>query len=513
MTATPLSTIIALARAGSLEHAWYQFAAAGYDRRDEDPAALTVKGRLLKDRALRAEGEERRRLFLESAEAYRRSAALQPGTYPLINAATLAFLAGDRVQGAEIAREVLERIEREPDEPETPYWRGATVAEALLLLGRIEDAKSVLGEAIAAAPRAWEDHASTLRQFILIHEELGADAAWLELLRPPPSLAWTGGASGAAATNEEATRRRVADLIAAERIGFAFGGLGAGVEIVAAEAAVDAGAELHVVLAGGAEAFAAGWVDSAGTEWRPRFEALLQAAETVHMVRPIGRPPSRSMIALGARVAAGAARLNAERLMSKALAVDLDRAEAGAVEDPLPLASDPSQAEGGGAGPRLLALLAIGVGDAEEEGFESRLEVLREALAPFASPALAPHLSGDDVLVGFGEVEEAARAAGAIHSRLRGFAPVRIAGHFGAIPLLRDPFLDAARLSDNGAQILKAIAHAAPPDTICVSLDFAAALAAGSAGASCAHWIGELHAFDGGTAIPLYALRPLVSGD
>ena len=126
LTAAPLSTIIALARAGALDHAWYQFSAAGYDARDDDPAALTVKGRLLKDRGLRTSGEERRLLYLQSAEAYRRAAALQPGTYPLINAATLSLLSGDRGQGEEIAREVLARIAAEPDEPETPYWRAAT---------------------------------------------------------------------------------------------------------------------------------------------------------------------------------------------------------------------------------------------------------------------------------------------------------------------------------------------------------------------------------------------------
>src|SRR3954463_8719052 len=102
-SAAPLSTIIALARAGALDHAWYQFTAAGYDVRGDDPAALTVKGRLLKDRALRAQGEERRRFYLQSAEAYRRAAALQPGTYPLINAATLSLLSGDRDRAQEIA--------------------------------------------------------------------------------------------------------------------------------------------------------------------------------------------------------------------------------------------------------------------------------------------------------------------------------------------------------------------------------------------------------------------------
>src|SRR3954468_21772571 len=110
IAATPLSTIIALARAGALDHAWYQFSTAGYGARDDDPAALTVKGRLLKDRALRASGEERRRLYLESSAAYHRAAALQPGTYPLINAATLSLLSGDVDQARELAREVLDRI-------------------------------------------------------------------------------------------------------------------------------------------------------------------------------------------------------------------------------------------------------------------------------------------------------------------------------------------------------------------------------------------------------------------
>src|SRR3954466_11094159 len=148
MTSTPLSTIIALARAGALDHAWYQFSAAGYDAGDDDPAALTVKGRLLKDRALRASGDERRRFYLESAEAYRRAAALQPGTYPLINAATLSLLSGNRFQADEIAHEVLERIAREPEEPETPYWRAATEAEAWLILRVEDEARGALERAI-----------------------------------------------------------------------------------------------------------------------------------------------------------------------------------------------------------------------------------------------------------------------------------------------------------------------------------------------------------------------------
>ena len=510
-SAVPLSTIIALARAGALEHAWYQFSAAGYDRRDDDPAALNVKGRLLKDRALRARGDARRRLYLESAEAYRGSAALQPGTYPLINAATLSLLAGDPAQAAEIASEVLERIERDPDEPETPYWRGATLAEALLLLGRTDEARAALAVALAAAPRAWEDHASTLRQFVLIHDALGVDASWLAMLRPPRSLSYSGAAVQLDAAGEEDVRGKVADLLERERIGFAFGGLGTAAEIAAAEAALDAGAELHLVVPAGTEAFARACAEPAGR--RARFDAAVEAAESLHMVRPIGGEPSREMVALGAEVATGAARLNAERLMSEAIRLRLGGGEAKPDELVIPLleARQLPQLRASSLPP--LALLSVSVGDASDPEFEARLGELRDVLAEFEPLAVHPHLAGDEVVAGFGDVSDAARAAGAIHARLRGRMPVRTAGHFGFIAIVTDPFVAAARPSESGARIVKAIGQAAPPDTICVSLDFAAALAAGSGGPSCAHWIGELHAFDGGTAIPLYALRPLASDD
>jgi hypothetical protein len=114
-----LASIIAYARAGAADHAWRLFTAAGLDQL-EDPAALNVKGRLLKDQALRSEGEARRRLYREAAEAYRSSAALQLASYPLINAASLMLLAGERAKAEGLAGEVLAGIETNPDEPETP---------------------------------------------------------------------------------------------------------------------------------------------------------------------------------------------------------------------------------------------------------------------------------------------------------------------------------------------------------------------------------------------------------
>ena len=516
-TAVPLSTIIALARAGALDHAWAQFCAAGYDREDRDPAALTVKGRLLKDHALRASGEARRRFYLQSADAYQSSAALQPATYPLINAATLSLLSGDRAKAEQIAREVLERIAREPDEPETPYYRAATEAEALLLLGRAVEAKAALEAALAAGPRAWEDHASTLRQFLTIEDALGRDPAWLDLLRPPRSLFYSGPAAFAAGAGRATFDAPLAAVLDGERIGFGYGGLAAGAEIAVAEALLAHGAELHVILPSDPASFAARFVDPHGADWRLRFDAALAAAETVELTRPLQAPPDPRLVALAGEVARGAAMLNAERLMSEAVALHVGpsgaessglrahvvAAPAGAAS--VTPAEAPAPPESRSA---MLALLAVSVGGGAEAGFEDRLEDVRDALALAGAPRISPHLGGDCILIGYEGPLEAAAAARAIHARLRARMPLRVAGHYGLISCVRDPFMDALKPTESGTEIVRAIARAIPPDTICVSHDFAASLAARAGAPSGAHWIGELQAFDGGSAIGLYALRP-----
>jgi hypothetical protein len=86
--------------------------------------------------------------------------------------------------------------------------------------------------------------------------------------------------------------------------------------------------------------------------------------------------------------------------------------------------------------------------------------------------------------------------------------PLRIAGHHGLTPCIRDPFSGTSRPTEEGAAIVREIAGAIPPDTLCVSHDFAALLAADSGRAAGINWIGELQAFDGGGAIGLYALAP-----
>lgn len=334
----------------------------------------------------------------------------------------------------------------------------------------------MLEAAVAAAPRAWEDHASTLRQFLIIQDVLGGDRAWLDLLRPPRSLHFAGDGAAEAAADPG--------------IGFGFGALAAGDELAAAEALLARGAELHVVLPSDPASFAAAFVDPEGKEWRARFDAALAAAESLRCVRPLDRPPVAAAIALADRIACGAALLNAERLMGEAV-----------------------QSRPPGTIPELpgLALLAIRLGGGTGAGFEDRLGEVRDALDAASEPALAPHLSGENILVGYADCGSAAAAARGVHARLRDRLPMRIAGHYGLIDCVRDPFSQAVRPTGSGVDVAEAIAGASPPGSICVSDDFAAVLAASAAGPGEASWIGEIQAYDGGPAIGLYALKAIAA--
>jgi TolA-binding protein len=132
MIRSTLTAITRLARAGALEQAWGLFQGSGYDPLPDDADVLTVYGRLLKDRAAQASGPAREELLNQAIAAYTRASGLSRATYPLINAATLAYLSGRRDQAATLARQTIALLDSGQHAAETQYWLGATRAEALL---------------------------------------------------------------------------------------------------------------------------------------------------------------------------------------------------------------------------------------------------------------------------------------------------------------------------------------------------------------------------------------------
>jgi hypothetical protein len=319
--------ILTLARAGATSRAWDAFIAAGLERVD-DVNALTLKGRLLKDRARQATGAERAALFAQSGAAYRQAATLRPDSYPLINAAAMALFAGDGATAASLARDVLMLLDSNPSQGETPYWREATRAEALLLTGQIAPAKSSLAAAIAMAPKAWEDHASTLRQFTTIHSMIGEDALWLDAHRPKPALHFSGILG--IAPDDAAASQAIEKAVHAIAPGFGYGALAAGADIIAAEAIVASGAELHVILPTQPSDFVESSVVPFGTAWLPRYQVLLETCASLTICGEM----SRAGIALAEYRAMGMAAERAGLLEARALALRIEPGERPALGDP-----------------------------------------------------------------------------------------------------------------------------------------------------------------------------------
>jgi tetratricopeptide (TPR) repeat protein len=510
-----------MARAGALDQAWRLFEAAGLASEADDAAIACIQGRLLKDQAARNRSPD---LYRSAARAYLRAADLQPATYPLINAATLSLLAGERAEAAILAAQVLDRIAAEPDEPETPYWRAATRAEALLLLDRHDQARAAFAEAIALAPLAWEDHASTLRQFGLILAAQGQDPAWLDAHRPPRSLHFGGHMSfDARVSRREHLDDRIRAVLEEERVGFGFGALAAGADILIAEALLERGAELHAVLPGGPDAFAAVSVEPFGKAWRRRFDSLLAGAASVRGVRPLGVPPGRLVIEVADEIAMGAAVMNARRLETQALQLlvlpDEPSSAAGApvhgrwaeAGGRQRLVTAPREAVRTGEPPRppafphdRLALLAVAAPDGEGAG--ARLAALFARMADAPPPAVPPYFTGREVMLAYRDVAQAGAAAVALAAPPGEGDALAIGGHYGIAETLEDPFAGRMRLAGEAAALAAGAAASAPPGSVCVTADFAAAFAGSGAAGLQSELVGELAGAAG--AIDLYALKP-----
>lgn len=524
-----LVTIIAHARSGALEHAWRLFRAAGLESVDDDPAVLSLRGRLLKDQALGADAPAAREFYRQAGDAYGRAGAISGATYPLINAATLALLAGDGDQAQRRARSVLALLEAGESEPDTPYYRAATRAEALVLLGQTASAAEALSAAMALAPRAWEDHASTLQQFARILAARGEAAGWLDALRPPRSLQFGGHMT--LDPDDLAAVPAVTGYLAAERVGFGFGALAAGADIVIAEALLAREAELHLILPAPPATFRARSVEAMGSSWGARFDAVLPRAETVRWVGHPDDPVQSPGVRLAAEMAMGAAIQHARALASEAvqlLIVDpfgSDRGESGGTawmagawqatglrQRCLPAPRSGRPVSLSGAAPVALAAMLLveldgASGSLTEAGRLAAVALprLAAAIADGPAPVTSPSWRGLSAQLLYPGPVEAAAAALGIVAALAGVATVRIGGAYGLLP--RDASGQPLALGRD-AEAPAAILRSAPPGVIHVTEAFALALLSADGAGVRVEYVGDLPDSDVEQPVRLYSLRP-----
>lgn len=503
-TRASLPAIITAARAGALDHAERLFAEAGHAWRHDDPAVLAVRARLAKDRALQMPQANRTALLAQAAADYAAADTLLPQPYTRINFATMALLSGDETRGREIAGSILSWLDRDTDLAETPFHIAATRAQALLLRREPELARTALDAARRAAPSAHEDMAATLRDLTLVAEAQGLDTLWLEEFRPPRSVHYAGHL-GVSDGPVESLVDRIDALLDSENIGFGFGALAAGSDIVVAERLLARGCELHVVMPIRPEAFAEQSVVPYGGNWPDRFAACLEAATAVTATAGDTGEYEPLATSLASDAAMGAAALHARRLSTEAVQVlILDEAEgrygAGLStardgrrwtatgrrshtlrwprETAVVASGDRAKPEGR-ADRRLAAMLHIsflGLDELDEREFadavDTVLEPMRQACAALSTQPEIVLPCGNSRTAVFATPEAAWDYARALLAMPPKRLPLRIAGHYALGHWLGSP----SALAGRGVNELERVSKVALPGVFTATEVFTTAL-------------------------------------
>lgn len=311
--------VLSAARLGNLTEALRLYAARGLDR-EEDLDSRVLQARLLKDQAFRLSGEARTSRLRDAAQAYEAAFWKTKNSFPGVNAASLWMLVGEQQKGRRIAHKLLAKLTADED---VNYYDAATRAEALLVTGRLKEARTAAKRAVKLSAGDVASRASTVTQLVRLAPVLPGAAELADVLRPPTTMMFCGHIFLSEQDTEQALAAQIDLALAEERVGFAYGAIAAGADILIAERALAADLELHVVLPFAERDFLKVSVEPAGADWTTRYEAVKLRAASVTFATQSSYVGDPAQFAYGADVAMGMTRLRARHLFTRSIQLAL----------------------------------------------------------------------------------------------------------------------------------------------------------------------------------------------
>lgn len=306
--------VLSLARLGAVDFALEEYERYGLGEVTDDEDIIALKGRLFKDLYIRS--SYKAALARQSADQYNLAFKNTAGFYSAINTATMGYLAGDNNEiRHQLCRDILKSLPLQTElEAEQYYFVEATRAEAYLLLGDDIRAERSLRRAFKFDPLNYTAQAATLRQFSLITQKQARPVTWLESFNAPATLQFAGHIwSAETDVNAEALRENISDLIQRHDIGFAYGALAAGADIIFAEACLEEGVALYITLPLEVKDFETHCVAPFGKEWVSRFQhCLKKAAHVTYIAQTQGVLSNDENYLLAADISMGQAILRAK---------------------------------------------------------------------------------------------------------------------------------------------------------------------------------------------------------
>jgi adenylate cyclase len=506
----------------------------------EDADALVA--RLAKDRALACGGAERAQLARDAAELYETVANRYNRAYSCVNAASLWLIGGDEDRARRLARRVLD-LQTTPDDD--AYWRLATEAEAALVLGDVDRARRALHTATALRPVDLGARAATRRQLRVVCEARGFSPDIAEMVELPSALHYCGHLVNGDSHEFDRVAASVADFLDLRRVGFAYGSLASGADIVIAEVLLARGIELHVVLPFGSEEFVHVSVAPAGPDWVHRFERCRLGSTSVTLATDSAYAGDDELFRYGSRIAMGHALnraaflgVDAEQLAvwdgqpTQEIAGTARDVEAwkrsGRATHVIPVALRPPKRETespASESARVINAILFtdlrGFSELRDEHFPAYvrdvLGTLAWVLDGYRGSLLGYNSWGDAILAVFADVPSAARCALDLQAAIGRIEtagtdlPVdlamRIGAHVGPVLHLREPFKD--ELSYWGRELTRAarIEPRTPVGEVYITDAFAALLALEPDSGIRCEYVGRVTTAKDFETIPMYRLR------
>jgi tetratricopeptide (TPR) repeat protein len=556
--------VLALARAGATQQA-----RARYDKfqlgnvRSEDQAfevdLQSLDARIAKNEALEATGAERVRLMREAAAHYDAIFRRTGDSYPGVNAATLSLLNGEIETARALAGDVLEKCSATAAAGGDSYYVRATLAEAALILGYVDEARAALEAAARTHGGDFGAVATTRRQLRMVCEAGGIPAETLASLGAPSVIHFTGHRIGPRLPEaaEESVRSRIAEALELHNVGFGYGSLAAGADILFAEELIRRKAEVNVSMPFDIEEFKRVSVASAGEQWLKRFDDCLRAAQSITYATTDEYLGDDSLFGYASRMAMGLASLRARFLDTPVRQIAVwdgggvggtDRT-AGAAADvrlwrslglesevinpfkaanltaPHRIRPKRPQHVAGEKNPRSIKAMLFG----DFKGFsilrEAQLPVfVREAMGRFArvldrhrKGILFCNTWGDGLYIVTRDVVTAATCAIELQEEMASFEPanhglpedmgLRLGAHLGPVFRVRDPIIK--RPNFIGAHVSRAarIEPVTPEGAVYVTEAFAAVLTSSVGNDFICEYVGQLPAAKHYGVMRMYSLR------
>jgi class 3 adenylate cyclase/tetratricopeptide (TPR) repeat protein len=280
---------------------------------------LSILGRTYKDQW--CANPENEHYLRQAFDCYNRAFEVPPAdSYPGINAATIAFLLKETDKANRIAETVLEICQKQPDD----YWKHATVAEALVVLGDEKGAKSAYRAAVATESDNLRAFSSTRKQARVLSRQLFDRADVFDECFPIPKLVVFSGHMMDAPDRRTprfppAKEAEIKDLLekqlAAMNAGIGFASAASGSDILFLEAMLARGGTIHLVLPWPAEEFVKTSVAIAGDgAWVERFHKVLDRAASIRILGELYMPGSATGFEYCNLAMTGLARLFARSL-------------------------------------------------------------------------------------------------------------------------------------------------------------------------------------------------------